>query len=87
MAHVGPGAFRRETRPLVEELMAARRAVGVAKRANSKSVGDDALEAVDAAKPALGERGRGWRTGGTPDFTRHTERNMPYADRFAAFAE
>ena len=72
----------RET--LVKELMHARRAVGMAKRAGDEGAEDAAHEAVDRAKHALGERGPVWWEDGAPDYNRHMARNSPYADWFAA---
>ena len=68
---------------LVKDLMAARRAVGVAKRAGKADAKRDAHAAVDAAKHALGERGPVWWTDGTPDFNRYLVKNTPYADWWA----
>ncbi len=69
---------------LTRELMAARRAKGVAMRAQD-DVGREAARArVDAAKRALGERGPVWWSDGAPDLTRHLARPGPYADWFAA---
>ena len=45
---------------LVNELMAARRAVGAAKRAGDESAERAARDRVHAAKVALGERGPKW---------------------------
>ena len=45
---------------LVNELMAARRAVGTAKRARDSEVERQARARVHAAKVALGERGPKW---------------------------
>jgi len=45
---------------LVRELMAARRAVGAAKRAGDASAERAARDRVHAAKVALGERGTPW---------------------------
>ena len=45
---------------LVDELMAARRAVGAAKRAGDEEAERAARDRVHAAKVALGERGRPW---------------------------
>jgi hypothetical protein len=64
---------------LVQELMAARRAV--------RAAGDaDALRAararVHAAKVALGERGPVWWQDGTPDLNRRLVKNTPYAAWF-----
>ncbi len=69
---------------LVNELMAARRAVGVAKRADDADALTAARAAVDAAKVSLGERGPVWWTDGAPDLNRHMAKNTPYADWFAA---
>lgn len=49
-----PEALRQE---LVDELMAARRAVGAAKRADDPTSEAEARDRVQAAKVALGERG------------------------------
>lgn len=63
----------------VRELMRARRAIAAAQ----KSSDDKALAAgrvsVQAAKVALGERGRPWWTDGAPDYNRRLLRNTPYA--------
>ena len=69
---------------LVAELMAARRAVGIALRADDAPVLAAARARVHAAKVALGERGPVWWDDGTPDLNRHLARNTPYADWFAA---
>lgn len=52
-----PEPFRKE---LVEELMRARRAIGVLKRAGDEQLLADARQQVHAAKVALGERGEPW---------------------------
>ena len=64
---------------LVERLMAARRSVGVAKRADEKLAMRKARADVDAAKRALGERGPVWWEDGAPDYNRHMAVNTPYA--------
>ena len=69
---------RRST--LTSELMRARRAVGVALRADDAQALRDARAAVDAAKIALGERGPVWWTDGAPDYNRHLVKNSPYSD-------
>lgn len=69
---------------LVKDLMAARRAVGVAKRAGDSGAETAAHEAVDRAKRALGERGPVWWDDGAPDLNRHMARTTPYAGWFAA---
>jgi len=65
---------------LVRDLMAARSAMGRARRANDREEGARAKAAVDAAKRSLGERGDPWWTDGAPDWNRHMARNTPYAD-------
>ncbi len=67
-----------ERQRLVNELMAARRAV-------KEAAGDEerlqaARRKVDDAKIALGERGPVWWTDGAPDFNRHLLKNSPYAE-------
>nr|WP_321163541.1 hypothetical protein [Sphingomonas sp. Leaf339] len=72
-----------ERQRLVDELMRARRAVGIAKRAETLLAERSARAAVDEAKRALGERGPVWWQDGAPDLNRHMARNTPYADWFA----
>lgn len=62
------------------DLMAARRAVGAALRAEDPDALALARQRVQAAKVALGERGPVWWSDGAPDLTRHLVRNTPYAD-------
>ena len=69
---------------LVSQLMAARREVGVARRAGDRQGLAQAGAAVDAAKCALGERGPVWWQDGAPDFNRHLAKNTPYASWYAA---
>ncbi len=69
---------------LQRELMAARRAKGVALRAGDEGARKAARLRVDAAKRALGERGPVWWMDGAPDLNRRMARNTPYADWFAA---
>lgn len=69
---------------LVSQLMAARRAVGIARRADDRAAEDEAHQAVDRAKRALGERGPVWWDDGSPDLNRHMAHTTPYADWFAA---
>ena len=70
--------------PLVNELMLARRQVGVAKKAGDAAAERAARAAVDAAKHALGERGPVWWTDGAPDLNRKMVANTPYASWYAA---
>ncbi len=72
---------------LQRELMAARRAKGVALRKADPVAQEIARARVDAAKHALGERGPPWWTDGAPDMNRHMARNTSYADWFAALPE
>jgi hypothetical protein len=71
---------------LVDQLMRARRQVGVARKAGDKEAERHARAAVDEAKRALGERGPVWWTDGSPDFNRHMAANTPYADWYAGLA-
>jgi len=66
---------------LVQELMAARRAV----RAAIDTIALRAARArVHAAKVALGERGAVWWQDDAPDLNRRLVKNTPYADWFYA---
>jgi len=69
---------------LVQDLMSARRAKGIAMRSGDADARALAKQAVDAAKHALGERGDVWWTDGAPDYNRHLAKNTPYAEWFAA---
>jgi topoisomerase IA-like protein len=61
-----PSIPEERRKELVSELMAARRAVGQAKRERDRAAEKAARARVHAAKVALGERGRPWweRKGG-----------------------
>ena len=72
-----------ERAALVRSLMAARRAVGHARRANDAAALAAAGQAVDAAKIGLGERGPVWWQDGAPDLNRHMARTTPYAEWWA----
>lgn len=78
-----PAARRQQ---LTAELMQARRAVGVSRRAGDAPGLKAARAAVDAAKTALGERGPVWWHDGTPDYNRHLAKNTPYASWFAGLS-
>lgn len=67
----------------VRTLMAARRAVGAARRAGDAAALAAARRDVHAAKVALGERGPVWWDDGAPDYTRRLARTTPYAEWFA----
>ena len=77
-----PSLTEDERRRLVNELMAARRDVGMAKRAEEPAAERAARGRVNAAKVALGERGPVWWDDGTPDLNRHMVPNTPYRDWF-----
>lgn len=64
---------------LTASLMAARRGVAAARRADDAAALRAARAAVQAAKIALGERGPVWWTDGTPDLNRRLVKNTPYA--------
>jgi hypothetical protein len=64
---------------LVQELMAARRAVRDASDSKERIAG---RLKVDAAKKALGERGGVWWEDGAPDYNRRLAVNTPYAAWF-----
>ena len=68
----------------VDQLMSARRQVGIALKAGDPEAEQKARAAVDEAKRALGERGPVWWTDGAPDFNRRMVKNTPYADWYAA---
>lgn len=79
-----PGLPEERRAALVSELMAARRAIGEARRSGDLAAGATAKAAVDAAKRALGERGPVWWSDGATDWNRHLAKNSPYADWWAA---
>jgi hypothetical protein len=87
-----PGLPPERREMLVAQLMAARRAVKAAKRAerDGDAGAEDALAAaraaVDAAKVGLGERGPVWWSDGAPDLNRRLIRHTPYAAWFAALS-
>ena len=67
---------------LVNELMAARRAVRTAPPSGGSEL-SDARARVDAAKRGLGERGPVWWDDGAPDLNRRMAATTPYAGWFA----
>lgn len=70
----------------VDQLMSARRQVGLALKAGDKDAERQARAAVDAAKHALGERGPVWWTDGAPDQNRRMVANTAYAAWYEALA-
>jgi len=81
-----PGLAPEQRQTLVNQLMAARRQVGLAKKAGDPEAERRARNTVDAAKRGLGERGPVWWSDGAPDFNRRLVANTPYADWYAALA-
>lgn len=71
---------------MVDELMRARRAVGIALRNEDATGAAAARVAVNRAKVALGERGPVWWQDGAPDLNRHMVANTVYADWFRQLA-
>ena len=82
-----PALGQQERAELTRELMAARRAKGVAMRQGDNAAREAARRRVDAAKHALGERGPVWWADGAPDYNRRMVRGTPYAAWHAALAE
>ncbi|HEY8614336.1 MAG TPA: hypothetical protein VIL69_24000 [Roseomonas sp.] len=69
---------------LTKELMAARRAVGAALRAEDQDALKAARAGVDQAKRALGERGPVWWDDGAPDLNRRKAKDTDYVAWYAA---
>jgi hypothetical protein len=69
---------------LVNELMAARRAVGSAKGTGNADELAKARGRVQSAKERLGERGEVWWTDGARDLNRTLAKNSPYAEWWAS---
>jgi hypothetical protein len=82
-----PSLPAHEREKLVHELMTARRAVGMARRAADADAENSARAAVDRSKRALGERGPVWWSDGSEDYNRRTARNTPYAEWYAALPD
>lgn len=80
--HLEPGVRQQ----WVDQLMRARRQVGLALKAGDKEAERHARAAVDAAKRALGERGPVWWDDGAPDYNRRLVASTPYAEWYAALA-
>lgn len=77
-----PSLDPEERSRLQRELMAARSALGRARRAGDDAGRSRARAAIDAAKLALGERGPPWWTDGSPDHNRRMAVNTPYREWF-----
>ena len=78
-----PALAEDERQRLVDDLMAARRKVGTAKRLGNEDAEREARSCVHAAKVALGERGPTWWDG-DEDFNRMKPENTPYAEWWAS---
>ena len=76
--------FDRKRDCLTALLMAARRAKGVAKRAEDVRGREKAKPRVEAAKIALGKRNPVWWTDSTSDVNRRMAKNSSYAAWLAA---
>ena len=74
-----PALCPQRRQALVDELMAARRAVRQALKSGDGEALAIARAQVQAAKVGLGERGPVWWDDGAPDLNRHKARNTPYA--------
>lgn len=81
-----PSLSDAERERLTQELMAARRAVGQAKKARDEAAERAARDRVHAAKVALGERGPTWWDN-DDDYNRHAPANTPYADWWAGLSD
>lgn len=75
-----PALSEQQRTALVDELMAARRAIGAALRTGDKVRLAEARADVDRAKVALGERGPVWWQDGSPDLNRRMAKNTGYAE-------
>jgi hypothetical protein len=71
---------------LVDELMAARRAVREALSSDEEDALRAARARVQVSKEALGERGAVWWSDGAPDLNRRFVKNTPYAEWWAGEA-
>lgn len=74
-----PDLAPEQRQALVDQLMGARRQVGLALKARDLAAERTARAAVDDAKRGLGERGPVWWTDGAPDYNRRMVANTPYA--------
>jgi hypothetical protein len=72
---------------LVNELMAARREVKLAKASGDPEQLRLARAHVQTAKVALGERGPLWWSDGSPDLNRREVSDSPYSDWYRSLSE
>jgi hypothetical protein len=78
-----PDLATEERQKLVEQLMSARRQVGIALKTRDTEAERIARTSVNEIKRALGERGPVWWADGAPDFNRRLVANTPYANWYA----
>lgn len=78
-----PALTEAERQVLVQELMAARRAIRQALKLEDDDVIRIARDAVNSAKVALGERGPVWWDDGAPDLNRQLVSKTRYSEWFA----
>ncbi len=78
-----PGLLPAQRQALVQELMAARRAKGLAQQRGDAVGRTTARQQIEESKQKLGERGPVWWTDGAPDWNRHLVKNTPYASWWA----
>ena len=77
-----PSLPEERRRVLRSRLMAARSALGRARRAGDDDARREARRVIHETKVALGERGAPWWTDGTPDYNRKMAVNTPYREWF-----
>jgi hypothetical protein len=82
-----PALSAEERFRLQRELMAARSALGRARKAGDDNARREARRRIDAAKVALGERGPVWWDDGTPDYNRRMAVNTPYRSWFQGLGD
>ena len=82
-----PTLLPAERHHLVQELMQARRAKGLARRRGDEVSRQTARQQVEEMKQKLGERGPVWWTDGAPDWNRHLVKNTPYASWWAQITD
>jgi hypothetical protein len=82
-----PGLAPAVRERLVDDLMKARRAVGLALARRDQAELKRARAAVQTAKEGLGERGPVWWDDGARDYNRFLARNTPYADWWSGCSE
>lgn len=82
-----PALDPKERDILVRQLMAGWSAKRQANKLADTERREHAMQSINNAKIALGERGPVWWTDDAPDYNRHMARTTPYADWFASLPE